>query len=115
MKTLKGIIFDNESLIIGNNKEYKNILENWINPNKEIKAELLYRLTRDGDLYQTFHNNCDNQGPTLTLINDYSGLKTGGFTPLSWDSNTEWKSDNDTFIFNLTNKKKFMKELKPIV
>ena len=109
VKTLKGIIFDNESLIIGNNKEYKNILENWINPNKEIKAELLYRLTRDGDLYQTFHNNCDNQGPTLTLINDYSGLKTGGFTPLSWDSNTEWKSDNDTFIFNLTNKKKFIK------
>ena len=109
MKTLKGIIFDNESLIIGKNKEYKTILENWINPNKKIKAELLYRLTRDGDLYQTFHNNCDNKGPTLTLINDDSGLKTGGYTPLSWDSNSKWKRDNNTFIFNITNKKKFIK------
>ena len=110
VKTLKGIIFNNESLIIGNNKEYNNILKNWINPYKEIKAELLYRLTRDGDLYQTFHDKCDNKGPTLTLINDDSGLKTGGYTPLSWDSNTQWKYDNDTFIFNLTNKKKFIKQ-----
>ena len=68
-------------------KKYKNILENRINTNKEIKAELLFRLTRDGDLYQTFHNNYDNKGPTLTLINDDSGLKTGGYTPLSWESN----------------------------
>ena len=36
-------------------------------------------------------------------------MKTGGDTPLSWDSKTRWKNDNDTFIFNLTNKKKFHK------
>ena len=36
-------------------------------------------------------------------------MRTGGYTPLSWDSETRWKYDNDTFIFNLTNKKKFPK------
>ena len=106
---LKDIDFDNNSLIIENNKEYENTLKNWINPDKKIKAELLYRLTRDGDLYKTFHEKCDNKGPTLTLIHDTSNIKTGGYTPLSWDSNTKWKRDNETFIFNLTNKKKFAK------
>ena len=105
------INFDNKSLIIGNNNEYGTILKNWINPKKEIKAELLYRLTRDGNSYLTFHNYCDNKGPTLTLIQDDNNLKTGGYTPLSWDSNTQWKRDNDTFTFNLTNKKKFSKQV----
>ena len=42
--------FDNNSLIIENNYQYLSNLSNWINPdkNKNIKAELLYRLTRDG-------------------------------------------------------------------
>ena len=103
------INFDKESIILGNNKEYTLLLKDWINPNKEIKAELLYRLTRDGDSYQTFHKNCDDKGPTLTLICDVNDIKTGGYTPLNWDSNTKWKYDNDTFLFSLTNKKKFAK------
>ena len=59
-----------------------------INPdkNKIIKAELLFRLTRDGELYKTFHEKCDNKGPTLVLIHDTTNIKTGGYTPLSWDS-----------------------------
>ena len=103
--------FDNDSLIIENNYQYLSTLSNWINPdkNKNIKAELLYRLTRDGELYKTFHEKCDNKGPTLVLIHDTTNIKTGGYTPLSWDSKSDWKIDNDTFIFNLTNKKKFAK------
>ena len=101
--------FDKNSLIIGDNKDDIKYLKKWINPNKEIKGELLYRLSRDGSSYQTFHQYCDDKGPTLTLIKDENDMKTGGYTPLSWDSKTEWKNDNDTFIFNLTNKKKFPK------
>ena len=110
VKTTSNIIdFDNYSLILENNKEHEKILSNWINPDKNIKAELLYRLTRDGELYKTFHEKCDNKGPTLVLIHDTTNIKTGGYTPLSWESFTKWKKDNDTFIFNLTNKKKFGK------
>ena len=106
------IIFDNESLIINNSIEYKNLLKDWIQEknkgkNKSIKAELLYRLSKDGNSYQTFHNNCDNKGPTLTLIYDENENKTGGYTPLDWDSSSQWKSDNDTFIFSLTKKQIF--------
>ena len=104
-----GIIFDKESLVLGKNNEYRTILKDWINPNKNIKAELLYRLSRDGDSYQTFHKYCDDKGPTVTLIWDVNDIKTGGYTPLSWDSKTYWKCDNDTFLFSLTKKKKFSK------
>ena len=35
-------------------------LKNWINPNMKIKAELLYRMSRDGIEVETFHNLCYN-------------------------------------------------------
>ena len=38
------------SLIINKNIEYYKLIKNWINPNKKIKGELLYRLSRDGDI-----------------------------------------------------------------
>ena len=31
------------------------------------------------------------------------------YTPLSWDSNSYWKKDMDTFIFNLNKNKKYKK------
>ena len=52
------------SLIINNNKEYNRRLKEWINPNKIIKSELLYRLSRDGEELSKFHELCDNKGPT---------------------------------------------------
>jgi hypothetical protein len=36
-----------DSLIIGNNEINDSILKYWINPNKNIKSKLLYRLTKD--------------------------------------------------------------------
>ena len=98
-------------MIIEDNLDYFKCLKDWINPKSEIKGELLYRLSRDGASYQTFHQNCDDKGPTLTLIRDENDMKTGGYTPLSWDSKKRWKYDNDTFIFNLTKKKNFLNHL----
>lgn len=65
----KALIKNLDSLIINGNKDYNKTLKNWINPNLNIKAELLYRLTRDGKEYRTFHQLCDNKGPTLVLVN----------------------------------------------
>lgn len=40
--------------------------------------ELIYRDTRDGMTSNKFHENCDNQGPTITLIktdkNNFRGI-----------------------------------------
>ena len=97
------------SLIINNNKEYNRRLKEWINPNKKIKSELLYRLSRDGEEFSKFHELCDNKGPTLTLFEVEDGNKGGIYTPLSWDSNSEWKNDMETFLFNLNKNAKYKK------
>ena len=46
-----------DSLIIGENVEQKKALEDWINPKKNIKSTLLYRLTRDGNSPKFFMKN----------------------------------------------------------
>ena len=33
----------------------------------------------------------------------------GIYTPLSWDNNSEWKNDMETFIFNLNKNQKYKK------
>ena len=91
----------NISKIIDGNKKYYESLKNWINPSKNIKAELLYRLSENGDKYSTLHELCDNKGPTLTLFHIKNGNKIGIYAPLSWDTSKEWKGDIETFIFNL--------------
>jgi len=97
------------SKIINENEKYKKLLKTWINPFKKIKAELLCRLSENGESSSTFHELCDNKGPTLTLFHVNDGNIVGIYTPLSWDSKSIWKNDNDTFIFNLNKEKKYKK------
>ena len=67
------------------------------------RMELLYRGTRDGS--NNFHNKCDNQGPTITLIKNEKGNIFGGYASISWknDSNDTYHSAPDSFLFTLTN------------
>jgi len=97
------------SLIINNNIEYNKLIKNWINPDKKIEGVLLYRLSRDGDQFSTFHSLCDNKGPTLTLFETIEGTKGGLYTPLSWENNSIYKKDMETFIFNLNKNQKYQK------
>ena len=57
----KEYISNLDSSIIDNNK-YNSTLKNWINPNMKIRANLLYKLSRDGPEISTFHDLCDNKG-----------------------------------------------------
>ena len=86
-----------DSLVLGDNEKYNKTLKNWINPNMKIKAELLYRLTRDGDEFQTFHNLCDNKGITLLLVKLIDGNILGGYITKDWDNHSGWKQDQDVF------------------
>ena len=97
------------SLIINNNIEYNELIKYWIDPVKKIEGELLYRLSRDGDQISTFHSLCDNKGATLTLFETKEGYKGGIYTPISWNSNLEWKHDMETFMFNLNKNQKYKK------
>ena len=88
----KNLIINNlDSKILEGNENYIRILKNWINPSKKIKAELLYRFSQNGDSTLKFHELCDNKGPTLTLFHVSDGNIVGIYTPLSWDTNSEWK------------------------
>ena len=95
------------SKIINENDNEK--LKEWIGPSKRIEAVLLYRLSENGDKFSTFHQLCDKKGPTLTLFHVNDGNKVGIYTPLSFDSNSEWKNDMETFIFNLNKNQKYKK------
>ena len=90
-----------DSLVLGDNEKYKKTIKNWINPNLKMKAELLYRLSRDGKEYQTFHNLCDNKGTTLTIFKLNDGNILGGYTTKDWDNCKNWKQDQNAFLFSL--------------
>ena len=103
---LNKFIINLDSLII-DNFYYNFSLKSWINPVNKIKAKLLYRMSRDGPEISTFHKLCDNKGPNLVLFDLKEGTKVGFYINDSFDSNSEWKKDNNSFIFNLNQNKKY--------
>ena len=106
----KTLLIDNSN-IIRNDKEKEEKIREWINPKKNISFTLLYRMTRDGLNVEDFHKNCDNQGPTLVLIETNKNYKFGGYTPLDWESPLYYmnKNDEETFLFSLNLMKKYKK------
>ena len=65
--------------------------------------ELIYRGSRDGLTSKDFHNKCDNKGPTICLYKNEKGNIFGGYTSISWLSNSKEVLDKNSFIFTLTN------------
>ena len=108
---VSGEIFS-DSLIINNNNLYIENLITWINSKKSFKTILLYRKSRDGDDYDTFHKLCDKKGITLVLIKSNEGFIIGGYTPIDWDNSSGWLKDDETFVFSLTSGKVFRKATK---
>ena len=97
------------SLIIGNNFDYQLNLKQLIEPKKKISFQLLFRMTRDGDDFKKFHELCDNQGPTVTLFQLEDNNILGFFTPLNWNTSSNWISDPRMFHFSLNKNIKSMK------
>ena len=102
----KYYIYNLDSLIV-NNMNYNIALKNWINPNEAIKANLLYRLSRDGPEISTFHKLCDNKGPVLALYYLTNRSKIGYFVNDSFDSTSGWKHVQNCFLFNLEKNQKY--------
>jgi hypothetical protein len=62
-------------------------------------AKLLYHSGRDGANAAAFHAHCDDQGPTLTLIQDADKNVFGGYTAISWSGHLIARSTNDPAAF----------------
>ena len=101
----------NKDSLIGDiikNEEQYNLICDYIDKKKDFKFELLYKGTLDGDTYDIFHKKCDNQGPTISIIESTDGQVFGGYASKSWDINSKSDiSDPDSFLFNINIKKKY--------
>ena len=99
-----------ESKIIGDDIQKGKTIREWIDPNKKIQFNLLFRKSRDGSNCSDFHRCCDKKGATLTLIETDKGYKFGGYTPIEWESHNGLdKTDELTFLFSLNQMKKYTK------
>jgi len=75
-------------------------LEQWVGTGPKTFT-LLYSATRDGCSAETFHQKCDNQGPTCTVLYNPEGSVYGGYTGQSWDGDTDNKNDPNAFLYQL--------------
>ncbi|XP_053373679.1 interferon-induced protein 44-like [Mercenaria mercenaria] len=94
----------------------KDQLERWIGTGPKTFT-LLYAITGDGCNSKIFHEKCDGQGPTVTVLYNAKGSVYGGYSPMSWNSlSTSYSSCTEAFLFQLYhdgNQKATKFELKP--
>ena len=71
--------FLRNTILFGN--EYDDKLREWVG---DYKWRLLYRASEHEYSANSFHEYCDNKGPTLVIIKSSEGWIFGGYTTQSW-------------------------------
>lgn len=66
-----------------------------------------YSGTEDGFSASTFHQRCDNMGPSVVVGRLPNGRIIGGFAPMSWTSSTAYQRAQDAFLFKFENNQFF--------
>jgi len=99
-----------ESKII--DSQHCETLHEWISQSqpKKFHLKLIYQASRDGFSAQTFHDNCDDKGATISLIKSKDhGKVFGGYTTKSWKCRGRGRcvADHDAFVFSLTHNEKY--------
>ena len=92
-----------DSIILLHSKKPNDFLYKLYEWTRCKKFELLYRGSKDGTLSNNFHSKCDNQGPTLTLLNHEEGYIFGGYCSVDWKNRGSYTAAPDSFLFTLTN------------
>ncbi|CAF5107546.1 unnamed protein product [Rotaria sp. Silwood1] len=99
MNILTTMFFPNGTLLQPEHKKKLNEFYGKINQ----QWELIYKASRDGFDAATFHLCCDNQGPTMTIIQSNNNYLFGGYTSIPWTSDGSYKNDTTAFLFTLIN------------
>jgi len=83
----------------------RKFFERWLPNVKEFQP--LYSSRVNGTSNQRFHQLCDDQGPTLTIVFLETGHIFGGYCGGSWSSKYKWKPIEapGSFIFSITDGK----------
>ena len=90
-----------DSSIVRNHKMESDLVDLCKLRGKQLK--LIYRATRDGFEASAFHDKCDFQPKTLSIVKTSNGCIFGGYTAVAWDSTSRFKDDPHSFIFSLVN------------
>ena len=90
------------------------------NPNKNnnnLKFQLIYKASIDGDSTSDFHELCDNETDVIVAIETEEGRRFGGYTKIGFDSSCKSKIDEYAFLFSFDKMKiyRIMKGFKAIV
>ena len=72
--------FLKETILFG--QEYDSYLREWLG--NDYKWKLLYRASEHDYTAESFHEYCDDKGPTLVMIKSTEGWIFGGYTTESW-------------------------------
>lgn len=80
-------------------KSYKKQLVKWVG--RPCHFRLLYKISKDGCSAPTFHQKCDGQGATVTVLYNTNNTIYGGYLSQSWHSNNGYINDPDAFLFRL--------------
>ncbi|XP_078373592.1 uncharacterized protein LOC144657158 [Oculina patagonica] len=94
-----------DSEILKTNPSYLKVMGEFLEP--VVQSNTHWRrcwlASRDGWATITFHTNCDNKGPSVTIVRVGKYI-FGGYTSLAWTTKCQWPHDPAAFMFSLVNK-----------
>merc|ERR1739838_260168 len=64
-------------------------------------GETVYVASKDGDSPAQFHKKCDNEGPTVVIVQSTTGAVFGGYTDMNWKSTGNYVKSSRSFLFRL--------------
>ncbi len=76
--------------------KYDSYLKEWLGKNK---WKLIYRASEHGYTASSFHDYCDDKGPTLIVVKSTDGWIFGGYTTQSWHPIKLYTKDDIICIF----------------
>eukprot|EP01132_Coremiostelium_polycephalum_P008092 gene8092-9958_t len=85
------------------NQELFTKINEWGGFPSNRKWKSIYQASKDGFSASTFHQKCNNKGPTITIIWSKTGNIFGGYTSLNWTSSNTYQNDPQSFLFLLKN------------
>ena len=78
MRKIKGSSFLKDHKLI-------EMLQTWVTQEGIVtEYEKIFTASKDGWNASDFHKHCDNEGPSLTIIQSSAGNVFGGFTKFNW-------------------------------
>jgi hypothetical protein len=95
-----------DSSVILTDNTFDAVLKQWLvekGRRVDSTVNLLYRGSVHGKAASAFHAQCDNKGPTITLVRCTGGFIFGGFTPEPWQSGGGYARADNSFLFSLVN------------